>query len=53
MSRTKRGGKAPGHEYWSNRPGNKGGGLPGKITKRRTSKAERRKAKKDWHRRDV
>lgn len=41
MSRTKKGKKGPGHEYWSKRPGNKGGGIPGKEIKKRTHKLER------------
>jgi len=42
MSRTKKGSKEMGYEYWSARPGNKGGGIPGKAAKRATHKAERR-----------
>lgn len=43
MSRSKKGGKAPGYEYWSKRPvSNSHGAVPGKFTKRRTHKAERR-----------
>jgi hypothetical protein len=45
MSRTKRGSKGPGYEYWSARPFNKAGGCispnGGKHTKKRTHKAER------------
>ena len=42
MSRSKRGSKPPGFEYWTARPGNKCGGYPlGKFTKRQTHKAER------------
>lgn len=44
MSRTVRGGKASGYEYWSRRPFNKHGGVVGPYTKRRTHKAERRAA---------
>lgn len=47
MSRTNKGKKAPGYEYWTNRPGNKHGGVPGKFTKRLTRRAERRNSKKD------
>lgn len=41
MSRTKRGSKPPGYEYWSRRPGNKHGGVAGKIGKVITKKRER------------
>lgn len=45
MSRTRRGGKGPGYEYWSARPFNQAGGTisphGGKHTKKRTHKAER------------
>lgn len=45
MSRTVKGSKGPGYEYWSARPFNKGGGElspnGGKHTKKRTHKAER------------
>lgn len=47
MSRTKKGSKGPGHEYWTARPGNKQGGRPGRATKRRTHRAERRLGKPD------
>jgi len=39
MSRTTRGTKAPGHEYWSRRLG--GAPIPGRLSKKRTHKAER------------
>lgn len=42
MSRTKKGAKSPGHEYWTARPGNIGGAVPGKPTKRKTHRLERR-----------
>ena len=45
MSRTVKGKKGPGYEYWSRRPFNKCGGTPGKVTKHRTHKAERRDGK--------
>lgn len=45
MSRTKKGSKGPGNEFWTARPGNKQGGVPGKATKKQTHKAERRLAK--------
>lgn len=51
MSRTKKGAKGPGYEYWAARPFNSGGGLTsphgGKHTKKRTHKAERQQHKKD------
>lgn len=40
MSKTIRGQKGSGYEYWSKRPGKDG--PPGKDTKRRTHRAERR-----------
>jgi hypothetical protein len=42
MSRTHKGQKPPGCEYWSRRPFNKHGGVLGVFHKRRTHKAERR-----------
>lgn len=52
MSRTRKGSKSPGQEYWSRRPFNKGGGacstsphVGNTEGKRRTLKAERRAAK--------
>lgn len=49
MSRTCKGTKAPGYEYWSARPHNKCGGTlslrGGKHHKKRTHKAERQAAK--------
>lgn len=49
MSRSVRGGKGPGFEYWTARPGNTGGGhyRPDGNTqvKRATHKAERRQGK--------
>ena len=45
MTRTKRGSKPIGYEYWSARPGNKHGQAPGKDAKRKTKRAERRIAK--------
>ena len=48
MSRSKRGGKGAGFEYWSARPGNKaGGGHPGAETKLRTHRTERQQGKRD------
>lgn len=49
MSRTIKGAKAPGWEYWSARPFNKNGGplsrRGGKFHKKRTHKAERQQGK--------
>ena len=45
MSRTKRGSKAPGFEYWGKRPGNKHGQTPGELSKKFTHKKERQAAK--------
>ena len=46
MSRTQRGSKAPGFEYWTARPDNKCGGAfnpnGNKLNKRRSSKVQRR-----------
>jgi hypothetical protein len=42
MSRTKKGSKGPGFEYWSARPGNRHGAPPGKTSKRVTTRQERR-----------
>lgn len=47
MSRTKKGRKAPGQEYWTARPGNKFGGTPGADTKHRTHKVERQEGKRE------
>lgn len=54
MSRTKKGGKGPGYEYWSARPGNAGGGhhstrahAGANWQKKATHKAERRDGKKE------
>ena len=47
MSRSKRGEKGPGYDYWGKRPGNKGGQSPGADVKKRTHKTERRRAKKE------
>lgn len=45
MSRTIKGSKAPGYEYWSARPLNKHGGCVGKFTKTQTCRIERRNNK--------
>lgn len=47
MSRTKRGGKAPGFEFWSRRPGNKYGGAIGRYAKTLTHSRERQMSKPD------
>ena len=46
MSRTKKGSKGPGAEYWKSRL-HRHGEAPGMVTKKLTHKAERRKAKRD------
>lgn len=43
MSRSKRGGKAPGYEYWGTRPNR--AGATGKKAKQITHKIERQKNK--------
>lgn len=45
MSRTRKGAKASGFEYWTARPGNRCGGTVGKSTKTATHRAERRQGK--------
>lgn len=52
MSRTQKGSKAPGYEYWGKRPGS-GYFAPGKYAKRVTHKAERQQGKKDSHHDDA
>jgi hypothetical protein len=42
MSRTVKGSKSPGYEFWSKRPGN---GTKGKIAKQFTHKIERQRNK--------
>ena len=44
MSRTKKGAKGPGYEYWSRRPAK--GTAPGKKTKTITHRLERAAAKR-------
>ena len=46
MSRTRKGSKPVGYEYWSARPCNKGGGCVGKYTKIMTHRIERQQGKK-------
>ena len=45
MSRTRKGSKPPGYEYWSKRPGNKHGGLLGVHQKKFTHRTERKQGK--------
>lgn len=45
MSRSVRGSKSVGYDYWSARPLNRGGGLVGKHTKTFTARIERRNSK--------
>jgi hypothetical protein len=45
MSRSDKAKKAPGYEYWGRRPHNKHGGIPGKVTKRKTTRTERQQSK--------
>ena len=48
MSRTIRGSKGPGYDYWSRRYRNAGGtNCPSKGVKRRTNRAERRIARQN------
>ncbi|WP_320535302.1 hypothetical protein [Robbsia andropogonis] len=51
MSRSVRGSKGPGHEYWAKRPGNRHGGTlspnGGKHHKKRTHKMERQEGRRD------
>ena len=48
MSRTQRGSKPAGYEYWSKRPGNKSGNLlgPGSLAKKLTHSRERLRGNK-------
>lgn len=46
MSRTRKGSKPVGYDYWTARPGNKGGGCPGKYQKILTHRMERKQGKK-------
>ena len=48
MSRTfRKGGKGPGEEYWSKRPGNKKTREPGKFAKKINNSLERLEGKKE------
>lgn len=47
MSRSKKSSKGPGFEYWGKRPiSAEHGAIPGRFTKTRTHKIERKKNKK-------
>lgn len=50
MSRSKKGSKGPGYEYWSKRPGSMA--VPGEFSKNRTHRLERLEAKKAARNRD-
>lgn len=47
MSRSKKGGKSPGYEFWSARPTNKHGGGVGRTYKKLTHQIERAQAKQE------
>lgn len=47
MSRTKKGGKPQGYEFWSARPGNKHGGGRGAYSKTKTHRVERQQGKEE------
>ena len=47
MSRSIKGAKSQGYEYWTKRPCNGIGGIPGKHTKKLTHKIERQNNKTD------
>ncbi|ULQ47408.1 hypothetical protein JN531_003785 [Flagellatimonas centrodinii] len=48
MSRTRRGTKPAGFEYWTRRPGNRHGQPPGRFSKRLTHKRERQRGPTEW-----
>ena len=50
MSRTKKGSKGPGHEYWSRRSEHR---VPGKISKLLTVRKERREGKEATRNKDA
>ena len=53
MSRTKKGKKGPGYEYWGRRPiSAEHGAIPGRFTKTRTHKMERAKARRQTKKAD-
>jgi hypothetical protein len=45
MSRTRKGRRDPGTEYWTARPGNKHGAKPGPASKKRTHRTERQQGR--------
>lgn len=47
MSRTHKGSKPVGYDFWSARPFNRGGGGSGAYAKKRTHKAERTLGKRE------
>lgn len=48
MSRSKKGGKPPGYNYWSKRPGTHKGGMdPGKFSKKLNARLERIEGKEE------
>jgi hypothetical protein len=49
MSRTRKGGKAPGYEYWSPRPGSNSGAV-GKAAKQFAHRSERNANKREVER---
>ena len=52
MSRTKKGSKGPGYEYWSRRPA-KGATDPGKASKTITHRLERAAAKRELNKKSA
>lgn len=54
MSRSKKGKKAAGHEYWSRRPmSNRHGALPGRDTKKLTHRKERQAGNREIRKDDA
>lgn len=47
MSRSDTSHKAPGTEFWARRPGNRQGGMLGRLTKRDTHRRERLQGKRE------
>ena len=46
MSRSSKGSKGPGFDYWTPRPGNESGGRPGRVAKTHTHRVERQQARR-------
>jgi hypothetical protein len=46
MSRTRKGNKSPGYDYWSKRPGSRKASSPGKFAKKLNHRLERLEGKK-------